>query len=124
MTDLTRRYLLSSAAAAGAASALLPLATSPAEAAAPPVGKQAPGWYRYKVGDFEVTVVTDGVTSNPLSDAYVANAPKDAVNEALAADYLARDRVTHPNRLHGRPSSGAAQSREPRGRSRRTRPAR
>jgi glyoxylase-like metal-dependent hydrolase (beta-lactamase superfamily II) len=96
MTELTRRYLLSGAAAAGAATAFLPFATSPVGAAAPPAGKQAPGWYRYKLGDFEVTVVTDGVTSNPLSDTYVANAPKAAVNEALAADFLARDRVTHP----------------------------
>jgi hypothetical protein len=25
--------------------------------AAPPAGTQAPGWYRYKVGSFEITVV-------------------------------------------------------------------
>ena len=30
------------------------------QAAAPPAGTQAPGWYRYKVGSIEVTVVTDG----------------------------------------------------------------
>ncbi len=95
MIDVTRRYLLSGAAAATAATALLPLAISPAGSAAPPAGKQAPGWYRYKVGSFEMTVVTDGMNSNPLSDAYVANAPKTAVNEALAAEFLAQDRVSH-----------------------------
>jgi glyoxylase-like metal-dependent hydrolase (beta-lactamase superfamily II) len=82
-------------AAAAAGTALAPLATSPASAAAPPASKQAPGYYRYKVGTIEVTVVTDGANSSPLSDAYVANAPKDAVNTALAASYMARDKVTH-----------------------------
>src|SRR5262245_7876572 len=64
-------------------------------AAAPAAGKQNAGWYRYKVGDFEVTVVTDGMNTNPLSDAYVANAPKADVNAALEADFLAKDKVTH-----------------------------
>jgi len=64
-------------------------------AAAPAAGKQNAGWYRYKVGDFEVTVVTDGMNTNPLSDAYVANAPKPDVNAALEADFLAKDKVTH-----------------------------
>ena len=44
------------------ATAAVSLATSsPVRAAAPPAGTQAPGWYRYKVGSFEMTVVTDGV---------------------------------------------------------------
>ena len=45
--------LLTGAAAAGAAATLAPLA--PSRAAAPAAGKQAAGWYRYKVGDIEVT---------------------------------------------------------------------
>jgi len=59
------------------------------------MGKQNAGWYRYKVGDFEVTVVTDGNNTNPLSDAYVANAQKTDVNAALEADFLAKDKATH-----------------------------
>jgi glyoxylase-like metal-dependent hydrolase (beta-lactamase superfamily II) len=75
---------------------LTPLAGAlPARAAAPPAGKQAPGFYRYKVGTIEVTVVTDGMNSNPLSDAYVVNAPKADVNAALEAGFMARDRVSH-----------------------------
>src|SRR5215475_2493094 len=66
-----------------------------AKAAAPVAGKQNAGWYRYKVGEFEVTVVTDGMNTNPLSDAYVTNAPKADVNAALDALFLARDKVTH-----------------------------
>ena len=74
MTEPTRRSTLLGAAA----TALLPLAgASPAQAAAPQSGKQAPGWYRYKVGTIEVTVATDGAGTNPLSPTYVANATKD-----------------------------------------------
>ena len=65
------------------------------QAAAPPVGKQNAGFYRYKVGNFEVTVVTDGANSSPLADAYVAKQQKPAVNAALAADFLPQDRVHH-----------------------------
>ena len=58
MSELTRRTVLSGAAAAAA---IAPLAAPwAAFAAAPPAGTQVPGWYRYKIGNFEVTVVTDG----------------------------------------------------------------
>jgi glyoxylase-like metal-dependent hydrolase (beta-lactamase superfamily II) len=95
MSDISRRSLLVGTAAAGAALAGANTAVQPASAAAPVAGKQNAGWYRYKVGDFEVTVVTDGMNTNPLSDAYVANAPKADVNAALEADFLAKDKVTH-----------------------------
>ena len=91
MIHLTRRNLLASAAAAGAVLAGPTTIVAPANAAAPAAGKQNAGWYRYKVGSFEVTVVTDGMNSNPLSDAYVANAPKADVSAALAADFLPTD---------------------------------
>jgi glyoxylase-like metal-dependent hydrolase (beta-lactamase superfamily II) len=93
MIDLSRRSLLTGAAVIGTASAFGPMPG--ARAAAPVAGKQNAGWYRYKVGDFEVTVVTDGMNSNPLSDAYVSNAPKADVNAALGADFLAKDKLTH-----------------------------
>jgi hypothetical protein len=71
MTQLTRRAILAGAAAT---TALSPLATvSSAHAAAPLAGKQTAGWYRYKVGDIEITVVTDGVNRFPLNDAFVTN---------------------------------------------------
>ena len=85
MIELTRRRLLSGATMATAAAGLAPFAPSPASAAAPPAGKQAPGWYRYKVGTIEVTVVTDGARAFPLSDTFVRNVPKDEVNKALEA---------------------------------------
>jgi glyoxylase-like metal-dependent hydrolase (beta-lactamase superfamily II) len=92
--QMTRRNLFSGAAAAGLLAGSKTI-VSPAQAAAPAAGKQNAGWYRYKVGDFEVTVVTDGGNTNPLSDSYVANAPKADVNAALAADFLPPDKATH-----------------------------
>ena len=93
MTGLSRRHMLTGAVAASAATALTPLAGTPASAAAPMAGKQNPGWYRYKVGSFEVTVVTDGRNNNPLPDIYAANAKKDEVNAVLAANHYPVDRA-------------------------------
>ena len=93
MTELTRRTLLACAAAATA----VPLAaTMPAHSAAPPAGKQAPGWYRYKVGTYEVTVVTDGARVQPLPDNFVQNQAKPEVNKALEAAHLEKDKLTIP----------------------------
>ena len=96
MTQFTRRSLLTGAAAASAAAAA-PLATSvPAPAAAPPAGTQAPGWYRYKVGSIEVTVVTDGANTFKFADNHVTNKTREEVNAALAAAYYAPDMMTTP----------------------------
>jgi glyoxylase-like metal-dependent hydrolase (beta-lactamase superfamily II) len=95
MHSISRRGLLTGAVATGAA--MLPLGgRSPARAAAPAVGKQAAGWYRYKVDSIEITAVTDGARTFPLPDNFVKNAPKDAVSASLAAGYLDKDKVTAP----------------------------
>jgi glyoxylase-like metal-dependent hydrolase (beta-lactamase superfamily II) len=96
MTSLNRRHLLAGAAAAGAASALAPLATSTARAAAPPAGAQAPGFYHYKVGDFQISVVTDGAATFPLPDKFVQNHAKAEVEKELAAAYQPAGTVTVP----------------------------
>ena len=81
--------------AAAAAAAVSPRSiVAPARAAAPPSGKQAPGFYRYKVGIYEITVVTDGARSFPLPDTFVNNAKKDEVNAALEAAHLPKDTMT------------------------------
>ena len=54
---ITRRLALG----AGLAAAALPVL--PARAAAPLLGGQSPGWYRFRVGAFECTVVSDGQLS-------------------------------------------------------------
>lgn len=91
MSKLSRRALLS-AAAAVAASATSP----PVLAAAPQSGKQAPGFYRYKVGSIEITVVNDGVSRMPITEGFVENARKEDVNAALSAAFLERDFYAGP----------------------------
>jgi glyoxylase-like metal-dependent hydrolase (beta-lactamase superfamily II) len=96
MSKITRRNALTGAATVMAAGALASIGGSDvAQAAAPLGGKQNSGWYRYKVGDFEVTVVTDGVSFGPLSDAYVQNAPKNDVSAELAAMHYAPDKTSN-----------------------------
>jgi hypothetical protein len=77
--EFTRRHTL--AAAAGLAAAPL-LPADFANAAAPVADKQAPGFYRYKVGDIEVTVVNDGKNVFKLEDSFITNAKRDEVNAA------------------------------------------
>src|SRR3954452_16916218 len=93
MNELSRRTVLTGVAAAGAATVVQPEST---RAAAPPVGTQAPGFYRYQVGSHEVTVVTDGARAFPLTEGYVTNASVADVRKALEAAYLPSDTVTHP----------------------------
>jgi glyoxylase-like metal-dependent hydrolase (beta-lactamase superfamily II) len=95
MTELNRRTLLT-ATAAGAAAAIVPAGTEPAQAAMPLQGKQNPGWYRYKVGNYEMTVVTDGAATFPLPEKFVANASKDQVSAELAKHHLDPAKVTVP----------------------------
>src|SRR5205823_11052831 len=94
MTTFTRRTMLAGTAVAAAAVAIPRSIVPPARAAASPIGKQAPGFYRYKVGSYEITVVTDGARSFPLPDNFVNNAKKDEVKAALEAAYLPKDTIT------------------------------
>ena len=59
MTELTRRSIL-----AGTAAVVGSVGSTVTQAAAPPIGKQSPGVYRYKVGSHEVTVLTDGARTS------------------------------------------------------------
>jgi glyoxylase-like metal-dependent hydrolase (beta-lactamase superfamily II) len=93
MTELMSRR----AALIGAASAsLLPLASGPAHAAAPLTGRQAPGWYRYKVGSFEVTVVTDGINRFKMANDHVTNRPLADVSAAQVAAHHDPAMMTTP----------------------------
>jgi glyoxylase-like metal-dependent hydrolase (beta-lactamase superfamily II) len=88
MSHLDRRTVLTCAAAACAATSLSPLASPFVRAAAPPAGAQNAGWYRYKVGTHEVTVVTDGVNRFRFPDTFVANKSRAEVNAGLAEAFL------------------------------------
>jgi hypothetical protein len=89
--ELTRRYALAGAAAL-AASPLL--SNAPARAAAPAADKQAPSFYRYKVGDAQVTAVSDGVNNFALPDTFVLNVKKDEVNAALEKSFMPKDKMS------------------------------
>lgn len=94
MTNLTRRNLLAGTAGATVA-AVLPFDTS-VKAATPPAGRQAPGWYRYKIGTIEITVATDGVARFKMAEDHVTNIKLDAVNAALAEVFMEKDMMTTP----------------------------
>ena len=95
MTALTRRGLLASTAALAAGSLVAPTA----HAAAPASGKQAPGFYRYKVGDFEVTAFNDGFVKVPKLDSFVVNQPLEAIQKAVEESFIPKDDV----RVHFNP---------------------
>jgi len=96
MTQLTRRQMLVGTATAAFAAALPLAASSPVAASAPVIGRQAPGFYRYKIGSIEVTVVTDGINRLPIPDGFVLNANKEEVNAALTAAFMEKDVFVGP----------------------------
>lgn len=89
--ELTRRHALVGVAAV-AASPLLPNVS--AKAATPLADKQAPSFYRYKVGDIQVNAIFDGSTTFDLPDSFVLNAKKDEVNAALGNAFLPKDKMS------------------------------
>jgi glyoxylase-like metal-dependent hydrolase (beta-lactamase superfamily II) len=91
MIELTRRHVLAGTAAAS----LTPFGT-PADAAAPPAGKQAPNYYRSKLGDFEITVVCDGARAIPLPPQFVRNVSNEEVLKAAEAAYMPKGTVFAP----------------------------
>jgi glyoxylase-like metal-dependent hydrolase (beta-lactamase superfamily II) len=83
MSALTRRSFIATGTLAGAVTLSRPLA-----AGAPKAAMQAPGVYRYKLGDYQVTALYDGTWFVPIDDKFVHNASGAQVNEALAAAFL------------------------------------
>jgi glyoxylase-like metal-dependent hydrolase (beta-lactamase superfamily II) len=82
--SISRRGLLR----LGAASGLIGFSGLEAFAKAPLIGKQAPTFYRFKLGDAEATIVSDGVL--PLGDphkAFLGVDPKQ-VDDLLAGHFL------------------------------------
>lgn len=88
MTELTRRKTIVGAAAASLAPFAVPMVT---QAAAPITGKQAPSFYRLKVGSFEVTVLLDGVRPVKLENSPIRNAKLEEVKAVLTASHLPTD---------------------------------
>lgn len=84
--NTTRRELLESAIVAGVAVTTLPASAQTTPAASAPA-KQAPGFYRFKVGDAEVTVLHDGYVARK-SEGMVKNVPQADVDAMLRSAFL------------------------------------
>ncbi len=80
MSEMTRRGLIAGTAA---------LAATPVLATAPMAGVQAPGFYRFKVGDLELTQISDGAANFPMPEHFVVNVSTDRAIKAAADAYLA-----------------------------------
>ena len=61
LTSMNRRaFVMCSAAGALSSAALLGFNAGAADAKEAMFGNKAPAWYRFKLGDFEATVISDG----------------------------------------------------------------
>jgi len=92
--SVSRRNILAAAPMAAAAATLTGPAFAQAPAPAqptPPAGKQAPGIYRYKVGDIEVTAFHEGTIPRKLDDKFIVNAPLNEVQAAMERAFLPKD---------------------------------
>ncbi|MBL8307029.1 MAG: MBL fold metallo-hydrolase [Rubrivivax sp.] len=69
------------------ACALLASAFAAAQAEAPPAKHQAPGWYRMKLGSFEITALNDGTVALPV-DKLLTNIKPATLEQLLARSYL------------------------------------
>ena len=83
MLTISRRQSLGSAALAAAFGLGKRLSfTSPAHAETPI--EPTIGFYKYEVGDIEVTAVYDGIWRKPHDPAFIRNASVEETKEALA----------------------------------------
>jgi glyoxylase-like metal-dependent hydrolase (beta-lactamase superfamily II) len=90
VTKINRRSLLAGSALAATAIPVAGLAK------APPAGKQAAGIYRYKLGDYEMTALYDGVWNRPIDDKFVANVAFAEVQKTLSNSFLPTDKLPVP----------------------------
>ena len=93
--NLSRRHFMATAAAASVAPAVVS-ATHTAQAAAPMTGKPAASFYRFKVGDFEVTTLHDGLIKVANPAAMITNKTPEEINQALDIAMIPRDNLRNP----------------------------
>lgn len=91
---ITRRTVLASTALAAApiAGPAIAQTASPPAPAQGAASRQAPGFYRYKVGDIEVTAVNDGSAPRPL-EGFIRNAELSAVQQAARDAFLPQNTI-------------------------------
>lgn len=96
MAEPTHRTALSATAPVPAGSSAPGAPPEREKAAAPGAGTPPPGFYRYKIGEYEITAVADGAITSPLAENYVTNVGRQEVSAALAAAHLPPETVTVP----------------------------
>ncbi len=92
--EMNRRMIIAGTAAATAAAATAG-SIQPAAAQSAPATGQAPGFYRYKIGDLQLTALNDGVAVRPLEN-FIRNAELPAVKAALDDAFVPNDKLTIP----------------------------
>ena len=85
---LSRRLVI-----AGVAAAALEGSTRPSRAAAPFAHTRAPSWYRFSLGDFECTVISDGPLAVGPATNVLRGAPPEDINGLLASHFLPVDNL-------------------------------
>lgn len=95
MNSVNRRSVLAGATALTAAALTSSGITMPAHAAAPLNGKQG-GFFRFKLGSFEITAISDGIWLRDLDANFVRNAPLADVQKVLADAYAPAGKIPIP----------------------------
>src|SRR5437764_13611110 len=90
MSQLTRRNLLGTAAAAPGGPPVRARREGPAVSAA------APGIYGYRIGNYELTPLYDGIWYRPIDADFIRNAPFTEVEQALDAAFMPHDKLATP----------------------------
>jgi hypothetical protein len=90
ITSMNRRaFLAASVAGAFSTAVMPPLDIRSARAKEALRGDKAAAWYRFKVGDMEATVVSDGFLGPyALAAAFYPQAPKEDVDALVKGEFL------------------------------------
>lgn len=94
---VSRRDILKAGAGTAALAATGALLPHPVRAAADMQTTQMPGYYRFKLGEFEITILSDGAYGLP-TDLLGQNQPREVIQDYLKAHFLDPDtRTSHVN---------------------------
>jgi len=85
---VSRRHLLMGASTLAATGFI---GDMPAVARAPLLGTQAPYWYRFKLGNFEGTIVSDGILPLGKPEENFVGLTKDEMAKQLSSNFLPMD---------------------------------
>lgn len=89
MSTITRRIVLAGSTLA-LANPFGGIALAQGTTPTPGGSRQAPGFYRYKVGDIEVTAINDGFAKRPL-EGFIRNAELGQIEQAMKDAFLPAD---------------------------------